>query len=115
MTRVIAFSGYATTIVPVTIPGVKTQVHTLSNHGQQPKTVAKFRLAEDAQCRKLDQILNGLHEARDGGFEHGQHPSVDRKENYPLSNLYLSLLQRMGIEAEKFSSGTATMRGLVMA
>jgi hypothetical protein len=50
-----------------------------------------------------------------GGFKHGQHLAFDRKQNYPLSNLYVSLLQRMGVEAGSFSSGTSTMRGLEMA
>jgi len=50
-----------------------------------------------------------------GGFKHGQHLAFDRKKNYPLSNLYVSLLQRMGIETDKFSSSTGTMRGLEMA
>ena len=47
-----------------------------------------------------------------GGFRHGQHLAFDRKKNYPLSNLYVSMLQRLGIEADTFSSGTGTMRGI---
>jgi hypothetical protein len=50
-----------------------------------------------------------------GGFKHGQHLAFDKTKNYPLSNLYVTLLQRLGIEADKFSSGTTTMRGLEMA
>ena len=49
-----------------------------------------------------------------GGFRHGQHLAFDKVNNYPLSNLYVSMLQRMGIEADRFSSGSATMRGLDM-
>lgn len=49
-----------------------------------------------------------------GGFKHGQHLAFDQKKNYPLSNLHVSLLQRLGIEANTFSSGTSTMRGLEM-
>lgn len=47
-----------------------------------------------------------------GGFKHGQHLAFDTKKNYPLTNLHVSLLQSLGIEADQFSSGTATMRGL---
>jgi hypothetical protein len=47
-----------------------------------------------------------------GGFKHGAHLAFDRKKNYPLTNLYVSMLQRLGIETSEFSSGTATMRGL---
>ncbi|MDB6140039.1 MAG: hypothetical protein JWO94_3111 [Verrucomicrobiaceae bacterium] len=50
-----------------------------------------------------------------GGFKHGQHLAFDTKKNYPLSNLHVSLLQRLGMETDKFSSGTSTMRGLEMA
>ncbi len=47
-----------------------------------------------------------------GGFKHGQHLVFDNQNNYPLSNLYVSMLQRLGIQADSFSSGTGTMRGL---
>lgn len=49
-----------------------------------------------------------------GGFKHVGHLAFDRQKNYPLSNLYVSLLQRMGMETSTFSSGTGTMRGLEM-
>jgi hypothetical protein len=49
-----------------------------------------------------------------GGFKHGQHLGFDRERNYPLPNLFVSMLQRMGIEADKFASATGTMRGLEM-
>lgn len=50
-----------------------------------------------------------------GGFKHGQHLAFDTKNNYPLSNLYLSMLHRMGIEAKAFSTSRGTMTGLEMA
>jgi hypothetical protein len=50
-----------------------------------------------------------------GGFKHGQHLSFDTTNNYPLSNLYVSMLQRMGIETGQFSTGKSTMRGLEMS
>lgn len=50
-----------------------------------------------------------------GGFKHGQHLAFDTQNNYPLSNLYLSMLQRLGIETDRFSTSTGTMRGLEMA
>jgi hypothetical protein len=49
-----------------------------------------------------------------GGFKHGQHLAFDQENNYPLTNLYLSMLQRLGIETDKFSTSTGTMRGLEM-
>ncbi len=50
-----------------------------------------------------------------GGFRHGQHLAYDVQQNYPLPNLFVSMLQRMGIEATKFASSTGTMRGLEFA
>jgi hypothetical protein len=50
-----------------------------------------------------------------GGFRHGQHLAFDRERNYPLPNLFVSILQRMGIQESSFASGTGTMRGLDMA
>jgi len=49
-----------------------------------------------------------------GGFKHGQHLAFDRGRNYPLPNLFVSILQRMGIETDSFASSTGTMRGLEM-
>lgn len=47
-----------------------------------------------------------------GGFKHGQHLVFDQKHNYPLPNLFVSILQQQGIETDKFASSTGTMRGL---
>jgi hypothetical protein len=47
-----------------------------------------------------------------GGFRHGQHLAFDRERNYPLPNLFVSMLQRLGIEADHFATSTGTMRGL---
>ena len=50
-----------------------------------------------------------------GGFKHGQHLAFDTDHNYPLPNLFVSMLQRMGLETDKFASATGTMRGLELA
>lgn len=50
-----------------------------------------------------------------GGFRHGQHLAFDTDRNYPLPNLFVSMLQRMGLETDKFASSTGTMRGLNFA
>jgi hypothetical protein len=47
-----------------------------------------------------------------GGFRHGQHLAFDQTNNYPLPNMFVSVLQQMGIETDKFASSTGTMRGL---
>ena len=47
-----------------------------------------------------------------GGFKHGQHLAFDTQDNYPLPNLFVSMLQRMGLEVDRFATSTGTMRGL---
>jgi len=47
-----------------------------------------------------------------GGWNHGQHLAFDMKNNYPLANLFVSMLQRQGIKTDKFASSTGTMKGL---
>ena len=50
-----------------------------------------------------------------GGYKHGQHLAFDKTNNYPLPNLFVSMLQRLGIEADKFASSKGTLKGLEMA
>ena len=47
-----------------------------------------------------------------GGFKHGQHLEFDARQNYPLPNLFVSILHGMGIQEERFASSTGAMRGL---
>jgi hypothetical protein len=56
--------------------------------------------------RNLPILLAG------GGFRHGQHLAFDRKNNYQLCNLFVSMLSRLGVEVDKFASSTGSMRGL---
>lgn len=58
--------------------------------------------------KNMPMILAG------GGFRHGQHLAFDQTNNYPLPNLFVSMLQRLGIETDQFASSTGTMRGLEM-
>ncbi len=50
-----------------------------------------------------------------GGFKHGQHLAFDKVNNHPLTNLHVSMLQRIGIQTGEFSTGKSTMKGLEMA
>ena len=49
-----------------------------------------------------------------GGFKHGQHLAFDKDRNYPLPNLFVSILQRLGVESDKFATATGTFTGLEM-
>jgi len=65
--------------------------------------------ASSHDTRKLPIVLAG------GGFKHGAHLALGGERDYPLSNLHVSMLQRLGIEASSFGTGTGTMRGLEFA
>jgi hypothetical protein len=49
-----------------------------------------------------------------GGFQHGQHLPFDANNPPPLCNLYVNMLQRLGIETDKFGTSTGTLTGLEM-
>ncbi|MEM9657335.1 MAG: DUF1552 domain-containing protein [Planctomycetota bacterium] len=62
--------------------------------------------ASNHDNRNMPVLLAG------GGFRHGRHLAFDRDDNYPLPNLYLSILHRAGLEREQFATSTGTMHGL---
>jgi len=126
------------------IEGVDESYHTLSHHGMDEDKLAQLARVEQAAInewaaflRKLknDQLLDETmvlltsnlgnasnHDNKNmpvlfagGGFKHGQHLAFDQKDNYPLPNLYLSALQRLGLEEERFATSETTMRGLEVA
>ena len=123
------------------IEGVDENYHNLSHHGMDEDKLAQLTLVEQAVIdawaafvRKLktDQLLNetmvlltsnlgnaSAHDNRNmpvlfagGGFQHGQHLAFDQTNNYPLPNLYLSALHRLGLQDERFATSTGEMTGL---
>lgn len=44
-----------------------------------------------------------------GGFKHAGHVAFDQKNNTPLSNLFVTMLQRMNIETDRFGSSKGTV------
>lgn len=62
--------------------------------------------ASSHSTRNLPVLLAG------GGFRHGQHLAYGATNPPPLSNLYVSMLQRLGINADRFGSSTGTLTGL---
>lgn len=54
-------------------------------------------------CTNLPLLLAG------GGFKHGEHVAFDTLHNKPLCNLFVSMLQKMGVEADAFGSSTGTI------
>jgi hypothetical protein len=123
------------------IEGVDESYHGLSHHGMDEEKLAQLALVEQGVINewagflrqlKTDRLLDetmvlltsnlGNASAHDnknmpvlfagGGFQHGQHLAFDQKNNYPLPNLYLSALQRLGLEQESFATSSSTMSGL---
>lgn len=47
-----------------------------------------------------------------GGWKHGSHVAGDRGNNTPLGKLFVSMLQRFGVETDTFGSGSGTIDGL---
>ena len=49
-----------------------------------------------------------------GGFEHGQLLAYGKSDPHrpPLTNLFVSMLQKFGIETDRFATSTGTLRGL---
>ncbi|MFP6764305.1 MAG: DUF1552 domain-containing protein, partial [Planctomycetaceae bacterium] len=62
--------------------------------------------ASSHDTRNMPILLAG------GGFRHGQHLAFDQQQNYPLTNLFVSMLQQLGLEIDSFVSSTGTMTGL---
>ncbi len=62
--------------------------------------------ASSHSTKNLPVLLAG------GGFRHGQHQSFDPQDPPPLCNLYVSMLQRLGLELDRFGTSTGTLTGL---
>ena len=100
----------------------------LAEFGELNKLLNKLQSSKEGSGTLLDQtqvlygsnLSNGNnHDNKNlpillagGGWKHGQHLAFDKKNNYPLPNLFVSMLQRQGIETDKFASSTGTMKGL---
>ncbi len=123
------------------IEGVDESYHGLSHHGMDEEKLEQLAIVEQGVINewagflrrlKTDELLDetmvlltsnlgnaSSHDNKNmpvlfagGGFKHGQHLAFDQKDNYPLPNLYLSALQRLGLEQENFATSSGTMRGL---
>ena len=97
---------------------------------QFARFLAKLKSIEDGDGRLLDHTMvlfgSGMGNANahtntnlpiifaGGGYRHGEHKAFPEKGlgRVPLSNLYLSMLQRFGVEINRFALSTGTMRDL---
>lgn len=63
----------------------------------------------DHSPKNLPLLVAGGHKL---GLKHGQHLGWEPNSHPPLSNVLLTLIQRMGVETEKFRDSTGTLNGL---
>jgi hypothetical protein len=144
-TRVLTLSLSTFSVVPH-VPGVKTETHSLTHHGNEPEKIAELRRIEEAQMTAFSGFLAQLRAAGEpngslldhtqvlygsclgnanshsnenlpiilagGGYRHPGRLAFDEQRNEPLSNLFVTMLQRLGVEADAFASSTGTLRGL---
>ncbi len=126
------------------IEGVSSSYHDLSHHGLDEDKLRQLAIVEAGQVKAWGTFVRKLRESgllketmtvmtsnlgnasshnnlnmpvlfAGGGFRHGRHLAFDQKNNYPLPNLYLSALHRLGLEEKRFATTSATMRGLDVA
>lgn len=126
------------------IEGVDESYHNLSHHGLDAEKLRQLALVEESAVREWGAFVRKLktggllnetmvlmtsnlgnassHDNKNmpvlfagGGFQHGQHLAFDQRNNYPLPNLYLSALQRLGLPEKRFATTNETMRGLDVA
>ena len=99
---------------------------------QFARFLAKLKSIEDGNGRLLDHTMvlfgsgmgnanahtnNNLPMIFAGGFKHGEHkmyPATGLKRQ-PLCNLYLTMLQRFGVEMNRFGLSTGTLTGFEVA
>jgi len=62
--------------------------------------------ASSHSTRNLPVLLAG------GGFRHGQHMAFNPSNPPPLSNLFVTMLRRLGLNTDQFGSSTGTLTGL---
>ncbi|MES2737625.1 MAG: DUF1552 domain-containing protein [Verrucomicrobiota bacterium] len=123
------------------LDGVDESYHGLSHHGMNEEKLRQLAIVEQGMINewggflrrlKADSMLDetmvlmtsnlgnaSSHDNKNmpvlfagGGFKHGQHLAFDQKNNYPLPNLYLSTLHRLGLQEENFATSTGGMDGM---
>jgi len=144
-TRVVTLSLSTFSVVPH-VPGVKSETHGLTHHGNEPEKIAELRKIEEAQLTVFSGLLKAFRDVNETGgslldhtqvlygsclgnanshsnqnlplilaggrFKHGKNLSFDSQNNTPMANLFVSMLQGLGIGIDQFASSTGSMPGL---
>jgi hypothetical protein len=144
-TRVVTLS-LSTFAVTAQIPGVKTETHELTHHGNQPEKIEQLRKLEEAQMSAFGSLLGAMRAVNEdggslldhtqvlygsclgnanshstqnlpvilagGGYRHPGHLAFPSTQNEPLGKLFITMMQRLGMETDRFASCSGTIRGL---
>jgi len=57
----------------------------------------------------LRQLISNL---AGGGLRHGQHMAFSRENNKPICNLFVTILQNIGVETDHFASSSGVFSDL---
>ncbi len=106
-TRIVALVVDQNANPKVNLPGVQAGHHSLTHHGQRADSVEHLKIIETAQMKTFGELLESLKSVREK-----DETLLDRTNNEPLPILFVSMLQRMGIETDRFASSSGTLRGL---
>ena len=122
------------------LPGISDNYHSLTHHGQLPDKVRQLKAIDEFHLSRFATLIDrikglGMLETTQllyssgmsdgnvhsnenlplilagGGFNHGS--MIDVRGKQPLSNLFVSMLQKLGVETATFNKSTGTLRGLV--
>ena len=122
----------------IELEGISGGYHGLTHHGNRPEKLKELWIIEQFYISQYALLIDKLkaenlldktmvffssclgdasrHSNRDmptllagGGFKHGNHwDCMKNNTQTPLNNLYTTMLQKFGMEVEKFSSATGT-------
>jgi hypothetical protein len=94
------FAGLLTKMKATNEEGGTLLDHTLVFHG------SNLSNANSHSPKNLPILVAG------GGLKHGQHLAYDQANNRPLGDLYLTMLQRFGVETDSFGGSRDTISEL---
>jgi hypothetical protein len=98
----------------VKAPGVSLGHPSLTHHGNKHEALDELSRIDmgNANAHSNDNLPFLL---AGGAFKHAGHLAFDKKRNEPLANAFVSVLQHLGVEADRFASSTGAMKGLELA
>ena len=120
------------------LDNVTSGYHGLSHHSKGENKLEQLKVVEDYIFTQVNRLFDGLQEAKSfddtlvvmgsgmsdgskhsnkdlpvllagGGLKHGRYLAHDAKNNTPLSNLFVHLLNQMNINTNKFASSTGEL------